>query len=405
MSAMTQSFLDGVLGRVRDVDSHEMFPAHLWTEEFGEQFAPLAEFFIANQSQTVPNSFAVRQIADDTPITKEALPSFWSAACLAPGAYDTERRLQFMAVAGIHDALVFGSMMGFIGSQFAVSGGKNMERFVGSKLPFEPVSMGRAMVKAHNDWCVRVAKRTSRLRPVACILTVSLKDAIAESERVVGEGVRAVNIAAGSPIEDRAPAHPDNDLLWRFFAERNIPVLLHIGSEKTFLTDQAAWTNAPQFATNTSLPSELSTDPLTLATCNFGAQNYLTNLVLGGVFERVPDLRVGLMELTGYWIGPAAENMDIWADQFAGRMRGILSARPSEYVRRNVRCSPFAFEPVDQYIERFSFLQDVYCFSSDYPPYEGGKDPIGAVAKKIGRLGPDVFEKFFVSNAEWVMPN
>ena len=310
-----------------------------------------------------------------------------------------------MEVAGIHDALVFGSMMGFVGSQFAVSGGKNIERFVGSRLPFEPVSMGRAMVKAHNDWCIRVAKQTSRLRPVACILTNSLEDAIAESERVVGKGVRAVNIAVGCPIEDRAPAHADNDSLWRFFAERNIPVLLHIGSEKTFLTDQVAWSNAPQFATNTSLPSELSTDPLTLATCNFAAQNYLTNLVLGGVFERVPDLRVGVMELTGYWLGPAAENMDIWADQFARRMRGILSMRPSEYVRRNVRCSPFTFEPVDQYVERFPYLRDVYCFASDYPHFEGGKDPIGVAAQKISRLGPEVFEKFFVTNSEWVMPD
>ena len=87
------------------------------------------------------------------------------------------------------------------------------------------------------------------------------------------------------------------------------------------------------------------------------------------------------------------------------RSENMAFLNSSQSRRAPVRCSPFAFEPVDQYIERFSFLQDVYCFSSDYPPYEGGKDPIGAVAKKIGRLGPDVFEKFFVSNAEWVMPN
>jgi hypothetical protein len=110
------------------------------------------------------------------------------------------------------------------------------------------------------------------------------------------------------------------------------------------------------------------------------------------------------MELSAFWVGPIAENMDIWAGQYKGRLKGVLSMAPSEYIRRNVRVSPFSIEPVDEYIDRFPWLADVYCFSSDYPHFEGGADPIGTMAARMTRLGPDVVQKFFTTNAEWVMP-
>jgi predicted TIM-barrel fold metal-dependent hydrolase len=240
---------------------------------------------------------------------------------------------------------------------------------------------------------------------VATILTHSLTEALEESKRVYRGGVRAVVLPAGAPIEGRAPAHPDNDVLWKFYSDNNIPVLLHVGGEKAFLRDPSAWGNAPQFAPNNTTPSELNVDPFSMATCSLAGQTYVTNLVLGAVFERVPNLRLGLMELGGYWIGPTAENMDTWAELFASRFRNVLSMKPSEYVKRNIRVSPFTFEPVDKYIDRFPYLEDVYCFSTDYPHFEGGKGPLEAMAARVHRLGASATEKSFVKNAAWVMPS
>ena len=42
---------------------------------------------------------------------------------------------------------------------------------------------------------------------------------------------------------------------------------------------------------------------------------------------------------------------------------------------------------------------------TDYPHYEGGKDPIQVMAERLQPLGRDVAEKFFVTNATLVMPN
>ena len=48
-------------------------------------------------------------------------------------------------------------------------------------------------------------------------------------------------------------------------------------------------------------------------------------------------------------------------------------------------------------------MANVLCFASDYPHVEGGKDPMGNWYDMLEPLGSDVVEKFFVTNAEWVL--
>jgi predicted TIM-barrel fold metal-dependent hydrolase len=396
--------VDQLIGQIRDVDTHEMIPASVWVREYGSMAEPLVELFQNAQPETVPNSFSVRRDMDEGSLTEADLHASWGKGCSAPGAFNMSRRLEFMDVAGIHDSIIFGSLMSFAGQQFAAEGGAWTELRLGIKLPFEAETYGKLMVRAHNDWCIRTAQLSDRLRPVATILTHSLKEAIAESERVISGGVRAISVPTGEPIEGKAPAHPDNDGLWGLYAKHKVPVLLHIGGEKGFLRKHGEWLNAPLFSSKSNVPTEIPLDPFSFATCSLAGQAYLTNLVLGGVFERVPELRCGIMELGGYWIGPTAENMDTWAGQYVRRFANVLSMKPSEYVHRNVRVSPFSFEPVDQYMGRFPYLKDVYCFSSDYPHFEGGIDPIHSMAARVEPLGSDVVKKFFVTNSEWVMP-
>ena len=151
---------------------------------------------------------------------------------------------------------------------------------------------------------------------------------------------------------------------------------------------------------------EVAADPYSIATSSLGEQNYFINLILGAVFERVPSLRFGIMELGGHWIGPLAENMDVWVEKlFSRRYRGVLSMKPSEYVQRNIRVTPFNFKPVGD-------------TSSDSLSFRGGslllqairiikalQSTIQVMAERLQPLGRDVAEKFFVTNATLVMPN
>ena len=52
-----------------------------------------------------------------------------------------------------------------------------------------------------------------------------------------------------------------------------------------------------------------------------------------------------------------------------------LSMKPSDYLRRQVRVTPFPGEDVAELVKISS--PELYLFSSDYPHPEGTKDPIG----------------------------
>jgi predicted TIM-barrel fold metal-dependent hydrolase len=388
-------------GRINDVDSHEQVPAPLWSEHFGDVVAPIAALLMKGSNTEVPqNTLATAMPRDDTPIEPGTVWSVKSAR--APGAIDMRRRVDVLDFLGTRQSLIFPTGPGILGLIFALGQGQLVRRALQIEVDVD-AETGRALCRAHNDWCIAVSQLDPRLRPVATLDPGTIVGAIAEAERVIAGGVRALMLPAGSPIESRSPAHPDLDPFWRVFTEADVPVMLHVGGEAGFLAT-LDWANAPQFHARKADSAELVLDPYTLSVNHFGAQNFLSTMVLGGVFERHPTLRFACIEVGAHWLGPCAENLDMWAEQFARRLAGQLSLRPSEYVARNVRVSAFYWEPVDRYIERFG-LDSAYCYGSDYPHVESGfADPVPTWIERLDRLGPTAAEKFFVTNAELLFP-
>jgi predicted TIM-barrel fold metal-dependent hydrolase len=131
--------------------------------------------------------------------------------------------------------------------------------------------------------------------------------------------------------------------------------------------------------------------------------NYLTVMTLGGVFERHPGLRFGAIECGANWLGPLLENLDMWLEVFPKAGAG-LTMRPSEYLRRNVRVTPYHFEPIDRWMRQYPATIDMLAYGSDYPHVEGGKHSHTVLFDKIERFGDETLEKFFVTNAAWLMP-
>ena len=72
-----------------------------------------------------------------------------------------------------------------------------------------------------------------------------------------------------------------------------------------------------------------------------------TDLIVNGVLERHPDLRLGIVELSAVWVPMYLMMLDGGVD-FTTRLNGFapaeLSLRPSEYFRRQVRVSSFSYE-------------------------------------------------------------
>jgi predicted TIM-barrel fold metal-dependent hydrolase len=95
-----------------------------------------------------------------------------------------------------------------------------------------------------------------------------------------------------------------------------------------------------------------------------------------------------------------------YKDVFKKRLSGFLTMMPSEYMARNLRVTPFNnFEPVEVHLARFPQLQDCYCYSTDYPHIEGGTQINRKFYEQIAHLGTSVLEKFFVTNANLLLPD
>ncbi|MFM8332151.1 MAG: amidohydrolase family protein [Candidatus Methylumidiphilus sp.] len=188
--------------------------------------------------------------------------------------------------------------------------------------------------------------------------------------------------------------------------EADVSVLPHAGGEFGFMANESLWSRGvdhlgfqPQDVTSES--EQVNT--YIFSAMHYSPQNFLSTIVLGGVFERFPKLRFGVIELSGGWLEPLAERADMAASICRRRLSGVLTMKPSEYIGRNVRVTPLRIEPVADHIDRYG-LAECYCYSSDFPHPEGGTRPIAEFAEHVGRLGDAQAEKFFVTNAEWVLP-
>ena len=215
----------------------------------------------------------------------------------------------------------------------------------------------------------------------------------------------ATVLATDEPPGGVSPASPRMDPVWSLLASANCAALGHISiSEKLLATLE--WRNAPAFQ-GWMLGAEFSLDPWTLSNIHLQVQNYLMTMVLGGVFDRHPKLVFGTAEFTGHWVGPLAENMDRFYGSTpfnSSQAQTKLTLKPSDYIRRNVRVACFDFEPIGTYISRYGF-EEVFCYASDFPHHEGGKDPMNSFVRHLEGHSPEVLRKVFVDNGRSLLPD
>ncbi|MEV6060958.1 amidohydrolase family protein [Nocardia asteroides] len=392
-----------------DVDSHEMIPGHLLGDVLGQPGRIMGRLFeVTDQLRPDPTPTNMHQpgIAGDTkPIDPDEIWKIKGPS--APSAIDLGRRIEVLDVMGIDKQLVFpttaiAAMM--VGGMNDLAFGM---RFGGDETMLEGLSRPEfttSFLRAYNEWVMgQPVHADGRIRMVGIIPTSpDLDEMIATGKRLVEAGVRAVYVQADQPPGGLSPANSALDPFWRLFEEADIPVTLHIGTEFAFLDPR--WSLAETFLDLFQSPEIPNTTIHMFATVHMAIDNYLSTMVLGGVFERFPKLRIGLLEVGANWIGNAARRMNMYVDVFPGAAAAKFSLKPSEYIARNVRISPFNFEPVDQYFLDDPNLSDIFCYSTDYPHVEGTKDSMDKMLAKVQPLGEKITEKFFRTNAEWLLP-
>lgn len=362
---------DRLRGRINDLDSHLQVPASRWGEVFGDVGAAMAKRFIG------------ARFFDETDVPELDEHTVWNTkGTNAPGAATPEARLAALDVMGIDRQLIFPQVI------MAVPAWREDDR-------------GRAVRRAYNDAVISWTEAgKGRLRPTALLALHDLDEAVSEAERVIAAGAKAVLLQDGVPTGGVSPAASEADRLWSILQEADVPALLHIGGQAGFFGSDA-WDKTDTLAVGGFGAGE-PVGPHMLATMHLSPENYLATMIYGGVFERHPRLRFGVIELGSMWIGPFADLLDSRMEQ-SKRLRQSLSSKPSETIARNVRVTPFFWEPIAKQIERYG-LSEVYAFSTDFPHPEGGTDPVGRMLADIEQLGEQQVEQLFVTNAELLLP-
>lgn len=390
--------LDRYAGQMLDVDAHEGTPINMWGEQFG---AAGRDFAGAIAQGALSAATAIdKDNAEITPF------NVWNIKRNgAPGAFDFKRRLEVMDKLGVRRQLVFPGDFGLLG---AILFARADDPTVLSQVTGDRRTYALSVISAHNEWCARVAAISDRLRPVAILTAPTVGEMVTQAKQLLDRNVRAFWIPVASPPAGLSPAHSDFDPLWSLLSDTNSPVLAHIGADEGFLSTMA-WRDAEPFK-GWKVGGEFAMDPYTLATNHLPTQNFLTCMVMGGVFERHPRLRYGAIELAAHWIGPLADNLDFWyrnVESFKVKHSGVkvLKLKPSEYIARNVRVSAFDKEDVGDYINKYPHLMSTYCFATDYPHPEGGTAPMEKFVASLAGHGEAALSKFFVENAEWLLPD
>jgi uncharacterized protein len=312
----------------------------------------------------------------------------------ALGAYDAQERVEAFDAMGVAVQLLFPNI-----------GAANM------RLDSDEA---RAVCSRYNDYAIDFTTKTGGRARAVCELNLHKRDwALRELERILKKGAKAVVLPSNEPPAGVSPSHEIWDPMWAMLQEANVPATLHLGGQgqltnrKTpdMMLPNPAWgeSSSLRVAPAMRVGGEEAISPYYMLVTHMAPELWIQTMVMGKVFERFPSLRFGIIELSAAWVGPMAERMDLWAE-FMNKIGVKYKMKPSEYLRRNVRVTPFWHEDLPKMIERYG-LEEMYVFSTDYPHLEGSKDPYGKFGKQLDRLKPGYDKAFFIDNPRWLLPD
>jgi predicted TIM-barrel fold metal-dependent hydrolase len=295
---------------------------------------------------------------------------------MAPGALDADVRSRVLDALGISAQLVFPT---FSPAQFNRS--DDLDLVYGGT---------RALNRAMADFC----RRDPRLMAVGFLPLQDPALAVETLDQALAEDVAAVWIPSDAP-GDFSPAHVDLEPVWARLAESGVPFVLHVGGGK--LLPRAFHNNGRP------LPKDWLGGGENLRAKDFpvlhhSPERFLACLALDGVFARHPGLRGGAIELGASWVPGLLRNVD-YAHRSFSRSEpdvGSLPLLPSEYLRRQVRFTPFSFEDTAWLIEQCG--SELFMFSTDYPHPEGGRRPFERFGAQLDNFDDDTKDRFYWRN-------
>jgi predicted TIM-barrel fold metal-dependent hydrolase len=257
-----------------------------------------------------------------------------------------------------------------------------------------------AAARAHNRGMLEFCSVDPRLLASCYVPLVDPDRAVRAAGEALAQGAAALLVASGCP-PSFSPSHRDLFGVWAQAEEAGIPIVFHVGGTGDLIDPN-------YFVNGLPIPHDFHGGDE-----NFRSVDYmgipgppaqtLATLIFDGVLEHFPDLRIGVIEQGAIWVPSWLRQMESAFEAFHRHEQRLqaLSMRPSDYVHRQVRFTPYPTEDVGWIVEQGG--SDLVMFSSDYPHVEGGRKPLERFEASLGDAGEEVRRRFYVDNFLFLM--
>ena len=373
---------------IHDADAHTMEPPE-WLDEFGSQQVrdyARTEFFAGEESPIFSEIDHCRTLHLDPEFRAKAEQEIMLRKNYrAHGASNSLDRSEALDHMGFASQLVFPTMPNTLLEV--------MEHEAPPSLTYEVAS-------AANRAQIAFCDADPRLLPVAYIPLQDFDLATSCAAEAINAGAASLLIPNRMP-KDHAHSHIAFDSIWARAQEAGIPIVMHVATPDLVMPPQHR---------NNGLPLEPDFHG---GGENFRSVSYmsissppiqaLSTLIFDGVFDRFPALKMGVIELGAAWLPSFMRQLEAAFDAFAPHEKRLqsLGLRPSEYIHRQIRVTPFPTEPTGWIIENTG--DEICMFSSDFPHVEGGRNPLRRFDNEVQSFSDVVKDKFFRQNFEDLM--
>jgi uncharacterized protein len=230
-----------------------------------------------------------------------------------------------------------------------------------------------ALCSAANDWTIdEWLARDSRLRGLIVCPVQDPEAAVAEIRRLADHPAMDGILLVGSPLG--VPfGHPAYHPIYAAAAELGLPLSIHPASAG---------------AKGRTVPAPMMTTAASISLNSHQAALFVTSFIVHGVFEKYPSLRVVVKEYGVAWIPSLLWRMDQFYDVYRQESSWVRRW-PSEYVHDHIKFSTQPLEVADdprlvaQFLGSVDGMEDLLCFSSDYPHVS--YDDVRYVARMLPR--------------------
>jgi len=337
---------------VADSDMHVMEPPDLWQRYIAREWrhaAPVGlselhrDMRVRVKSHSLTRSAPIRPNFDETVGWTPALESAFAPS--EARGWDAVSQLAAMNAEGLDKAVLFPSRGLFVlGLDTAEQAGLD---------GLEP-AFAAAIARAYNDWLHDFCQEDStRLLGAGLLAPHDVGAAVEEIHRTVTElGFKTVFLHPGC-VNRRPWHHPAYDPIWRECERLDVPVCFHGGGQNYLRPDYTleVFDNMMMWHT--------FGQPI-------GIMAATVSMTGGGVLQRFPRLRVGLLEGNCGWAPWLLHRLDEHWRWVGDKEVLELDRPPSEYFRSNCYVSVEADElPAKYYVDWFG--DDNVVFSTDYP--------------------------------------